>query len=198
MSSVIEVEDDSSDQLKGRALTPCLPTAHVRLCHDYPQDACPRCCTRVLEMRCHRNSVVWSGLKSCWSVPVGGKPCSTPSDKTRMLTQKRPPAQEPEAPALEAKPAAEEAPRRGPAAGVMFDDIPPAPRDACCRAAKPAEEVLKPEYKRGDRVRVLEDKEQVKGSFQRGCDVKWQVRWREFSPQSLPYSVLPCTGIGIV
>jgi hypothetical protein len=106
-----------------------------------------------------------------------------------MLTQKRPPAQEPEAPALEAKPAAEEATRRGPAAGVMFDDIPSAPRDACCRAAKPAEEVPKPEYKRGDRVRVLEDQEKVKVSFQQGCDVEWQVRWRESSPQSLPYSV---------
>ena len=48
-----------------------------------------------------------------------------------------------------------------------------------------AEELVQVEYKRGDRVRVFEDQEQVKGAFQRGCDVKWQVRWREVSPQFL-------------
>jgi hypothetical protein len=58
-----------------------------------------------------------------------------------------------------------------------------------------AAELVRVEYKRGDRVRVLEDQEQVKRAFRRGCDVKWQVRWREVSPQSLPYTaVLPCTG----
>ncbi len=39
-----------------------------------------------------------------------------------------------------------------------------------------AEQLVQVEFKRGDRVRVLEDQEQVKGAFQRGCDVKWQVR----------------------
>ncbi len=48
-----------------------------------------------------------------------------------------------------------------------------------------AGELVQVEYKRGDRVRVFEDQEQVKGAFQRGCDVKWQVRWREVSPQFL-------------
>ena len=35
-----------------------------------------------------------------------------------------------------------------------------------------AEELVQVEYKRGDRVRVFEDQEQVNGAFQRGCDVK--------------------------
>ena len=43
-----------------------------------------------------------------------------------------------------------------------------------------AAELVQVEYKRGDRVRVLEDQEQVKRAFRRGCDVKWQVGWRSF------------------